>query len=173
LEFHPYPLGVEALDHDPRHLTSGVWFADGWNAFPAGYPSFKEKGAVFWAGNIRLALPEPNCDPEKSGPVARGRQGVPSAYIIRGSARFAECGLRAWPMGPAPPPPASRCGRPPHPTARFEGHVMRRNHPPVRRLSCRQRISCLKQVSAPTSFALVGVSVLAGPIIMFCDVKQV
>jgi hypothetical protein len=59
--------------HSTGHLTSGVWFADGWNAFPAGYPSFKEKGAVFWAGNIRLALPEPNCDPEKSGPVARGR----------------------------------------------------------------------------------------------------
>jgi hypothetical protein len=104
---------------------------------------------------------------------ARQAQGVPSAHIIRGSARFAECGLRAWPMGPAPPPPASRCGRPPHPTARFEGHVMRRNHPPVRRLSGRQRISCLKQVSAPTSSALVGVSVLASPIIMFCDVKQV
>jgi hypothetical protein len=73
LEFHPYPIVVEELDHDPRHLTSGVWFADGWNAFPAGYPSFKEKGAVFWAGNIRSALPEPNCDLEKSGPVARGR----------------------------------------------------------------------------------------------------
>jgi hypothetical protein len=59
--------------HSTGHLTSGVWFADGWNAFPARYPSFKEKGAVFWAGNIRSALPEPNCDLEKSGPVARGR----------------------------------------------------------------------------------------------------
>jgi hypothetical protein len=88
---------------------------------------------------------------------ARQAQGVPSAHIIRGSARFAECGLRAWPMGAAPPPPASRCGRPPHPTARFEGHVMRRNHPPVRRLSCRQRISCASAWKSRPVSGVIGV----------------
>jgi hypothetical protein len=33
----------------------------------------------------------------------------------KGGSRFAGCGLRAWPMGPAPPSPAPRRGRPPHP----------------------------------------------------------
>jgi hypothetical protein len=73
LELHAYPIVVEFLNHGTGRQASGVWFVNGWNAFPAGYPSFKEKGAVFWAGNIRSALPEPNCDLEKSGPVARGR----------------------------------------------------------------------------------------------------
>jgi hypothetical protein len=39
--------------------------------FSAGYPSFKEKGAVSWAGNSRPVLPEMNCDLDKFDPVAR------------------------------------------------------------------------------------------------------
>jgi hypothetical protein len=50
LELHPDPVVVELLDHDPRHLTSGVWFGDGWNAFPVRYPSFEEEGGVSGQG---------------------------------------------------------------------------------------------------------------------------
>jgi hypothetical protein len=34
-------------------------------------PSVEKEGAVFQAGNIRPALPEMNCDLDKSDPVAR------------------------------------------------------------------------------------------------------
>jgi hypothetical protein len=41
--------------------------------FSAGYPSFEEKGAVSWAGNIRPVSPETNCNLDKSDPVVRDR----------------------------------------------------------------------------------------------------
>jgi len=62
---------VEFLNHGTGRQASGVWFVNGWNAFPAGYPSFNEEGAVSWAANTWPVLPEPNCDLEKSDPVAR------------------------------------------------------------------------------------------------------
>jgi len=135
LELHPYPIVVELLDHDPRHRAPNQrrlvrrWL----ERVSCRVPVVQRERGRFLGGEYPVGSTGTELRSRKiwSG-CARQAQGVPSAHIIRGSARFAECGLRAWPMGAAPPPPASRCGRPPHPTARFEGHVMRRNHPPVR-----------------------------------------
>jgi hypothetical protein len=83
--------------------------------FSAGYPPFEEEGAVSWMGIFdafcrkRIAI---------SINLVRLRV-TGSRSLVRahhkGGSRFAGCGLRAWPMGPAPPSPAPRRGRPPHP----------------------------------------------------------
>jgi len=80
--------------------------------------------------------------------LCRQDQGVSPARIIRGSPGFAGYGRCCRPMGPgqrydvaAAASDGAVCGS--------RAVRMRRNHPPVRRLSCRQYISCLKQVSAP------------------------
>src|SRR5690242_20588602 len=64
--------------------------------FSARYPSFEEEGAVFWAENVQPALPEMNCDPDKSDPVvcdgdqeshrARCKGGLPGSLEAIGAA---------------------------------------------------------------------------------------
>jgi hypothetical protein len=50
-----------------HHLNKAVKARSGDrdHRFSVGYPSFKEEGVVFWAGNIRPVLPEIKRDLEK------------------------------------------------------------------------------------------------------------
>jgi hypothetical protein len=74
--------------------------------FSAGYPSFEKEGAILWAGFIRPALPEMNCDRDKSGPVARDRIKESRRAIRIGGVGVRERGTSA--PGRWDPPPRPR-----------------------------------------------------------------
>jgi hypothetical protein len=134
--------------------------------FSVGYPSFEKEGVVSQAGNIRPGLSGMNCNLEKSDLVAGDsikesrraiRMGVcrcVNAAPLRLAHGTRSAGATATTWSAAPGDGTVRGSR---------AMRMRWNHPPIRRLSGRQRISCLKQVSAPASPAPVGVFCSGGP----------